>query len=163
VLIIHDVWTEGFIALCNRVFTSSSSVYFGYVAQDAFPGRQWLKIALRVMQNDVQRGGLFAFNDGKWQGMLASFGMVNRHWAEQNYNGDLFKPTYHRHYADVELTLLAMEQGMYRSDARSVLVEIDWEKELKSVDRQDRLLYRQRVATGFEGRVVNSKLLLLFR
>jgi hypothetical protein len=115
------------------------------------------------MQNDVQRGGLFAFNDGKWQGMLASFGMVNRHWAEQNYNGDLFKPTYHRHYADVELTLLAMEQGMYRSDARSVLVEIDWEKELKSVDRQDRLLYRQRVATGFEGRVVNSKLLLLFR
>lgn len=163
-LILQDTDAEGFISLCNRAFKFSSGTFFGYVAQDAFPGRQWLKIALQVMQGcKVNERGLFAFNDGKWQGMLASFGMVSRCWAEQNYNGNLFHSAYHSHYADVELTLHAMDQGVYRYDASSVLIEVDWEKELKSVNQKDRLLYRQRAESGFDRRIANPKLLKLFK
>lgn len=151
----------GFVALVNAVFRSSASPWFCYVAQDAFPGRQWLSIALAGLE---YKGGLLAaFNDGKWHGRLASFGLARRTWAEKLYDGDFFFPGYARHYADVELTVLAIQQEGFVYTPESVLVEIDWEKDAKPVSRQDRALYLSRVEQQFDGRVNQPTLLERFR
>jgi len=155
ILVIEDTNGEGFIQICNRAFRHSQSEYFGYVAQDAFPGRGWLKLALLNM--DHTERGLFAFNDGKWHGLLASFGLVKREWAARNYAGDLFYAGYGRHYADAELTLIAKCQQVLVYDPRSVLVEIDWNKDGKPVDASDKLLFNQRAETLFEGRVTDDR------
>lgn len=151
VLVIYDEQRDGFINTCNLAFKNSCSHYFAYVAQDAFAGRVWLKIA--QTQLDKTSKGMLAFNDGKWQGMLASFGMVRRNWAEAHYGGELFFPEYHSHYADAELTLLAKAHDQLCYAPRSVMIEVDWEKEDKLVNDIDRQLFRRRAASLFEGRV----------
>lgn len=158
VLLVQDEDAWGFVSIVNRVFASSAGRYFGYVAQDAFAGRQWLALALDALQRHGK--GLFGFNDGKWHGALASFGLAARGWSSRNYReGDFFYPDYRRHYADVELSLLAMNAGAYIHDPRSLLVEVDWNKDSASVDAHDRALYQARAATGFEGRVQSAELL----
>ncbi|MDP3702374.1 MAG: hypothetical protein Q8R72_15865 [Hylemonella sp.] len=152
----HDGW--GFIRIVNLVFRRTHGRYFGYVAQDAFAGRLWLTLALDALQRPGKH--LFAFNDGKWHGAFAGFGLAERDWASHNYtDGNFFHPGYQRHYADVELSLLAISQGAYIHDPRSLLVEVDWAKDKAHVDAQDRALYQARVATGFEGRVMSPELL----
>ncbi len=158
VLLVQDLHAWGFIRIVNQVFQATQGRYFGYVAQDAFAGRQWLSLALDALQRPDK--ALFAFNDGKWHGAFASFGLASRAWASENYpGGDFFQPGYQRHYADVEISLLAMSQGRYIHDARSVLVEVDWNKDAAPVDPQDRAYYRSRAADGFEGRVTQPALL----
>jgi len=155
-LAVEDADRRGFIATVNRLFRESTSEYFAYVAQDSFAGRKWLARALALMQKGGK--GLLGFNDGKWMGMLAGFGLAERAWAAGNYGGDLFHAQYVRHYADAELTLLAMSAGTYCYDANCVLVELDWDKDRTGVDAADRALYRLRAAEGFDGRVMDSKL-----
>ena len=160
VLLVEDLHAWGFVRIVNHVFKITSCRYFGYVAQDAFAGRQWLTLALDALRQPGK--SLFGFNDGKWHGAFASFGLVERQWASQNYpEGDLFQSGYRKHYADVELSLLAMSQGRYIYDPRSVLVEVDWAKDSTPVDPQDRAHYRTRVACGFDGRVTRPELLNL--
>ena len=67
----------------------------------------WLALAVRAMEQ--QRASLLGFNDGKWHGQLAAFGLARRSWADSVYGGDLFFSGYRRHYADAELTLVARE------------------------------------------------------
>lgn len=159
-LCVHDDERGGGISLVNRLFLKSTHQRFGYVAQDAFAGRQWLSLALNVFVE--QKPGLFAFNDGKWQGELASFGLVDREWAQKNYGGNLFHPGYHSHYADVELSLLARNDGRYAYDPNSVLVEVDPEKDSKPVNREDRALFLKRKRFGFDKRITNTELLEKF-
>lgn len=160
VLLVEDVDHWGFVAVANAAFAISSSRYFGYVAQDAFAGRQWLALALQALQRTGKH--LFGFNDGRWHGALASFGLAERRWASANYDGEFFYPGYRGHYADVELTVLAMGQDAYTNDPRSVLVEVDWDKDSKRVNPIDRELYRRRANSGFDGRVQAPELLQLF-
>lgn len=160
VLLVEDVDHWGFVAVANAAFAMSSSRYFGYVAQDAFAGRQWLARAIKALQTPGKH--LFGFNDGKWQGALAAFGLAERHWAASTTGGLLFYPGYQRHYADVELTVLAMGQNAYAHDPYSLLVEVDWAKDGASVNAKDRALYRERAASGFDGRVHSSQLQQLF-
>lgn len=160
ILGIQDTDRAGFISLINRTFKASKSKFFGYVAQDAFPGRQWLSLALNVMR--LPDKGLFAFNDGKWMGILASFGLASREWAEKNYGGNFFFPGYVSHYADAELSVLAMSERKYSYDANSLLVEVDWNKDSKVINATDRALYKTRSNRGFDGRVISSNLLGLF-
>jgi hypothetical protein len=160
ILCIADVEREGFIALTNRAFRASSSMYFGYVAQDAFAGRHWLGTALKAMR--LPERGLFAFNDGKWMGMLASFGLASRAWAIKNYDGNFFFPGYVSHYADAELSVLAMNDRRYCYDANSVLIEVDWNKEQSRVNPEDKALYKSRSVNGFHGRVQSQELRKLF-
>ena len=152
----HDDAREGFIAIANRAFRQSRSPYFGYVAQDTFAGRAWLRHALVSFRTLATR--LIAFNDGKWFGALASYGLARRKWAEQNYGGDFFYPGYKRHYADAELSLLAAQvNGLaYAKDA--ILLEVDWEKDVRPVEQADRELFRQRSAEGFDGKVKDEAL-----
>ena len=161
ILCIHDTAGKGFIKVANSAFRRSVAPYFAYVAQDAFAGREWLSSALEAI--DKNGGGLLAFNDGKWAGRLAAFGLARREWAQGNYDGDLFHSGYKRHYADVELTLIAMQQRRLRYSPNALLVEVDWKKEASPVDEADRLLYYQRGQTAFDRKVPNPGLRRMFK
>jgi len=158
VLIVEDQHGWGFVRIANAVFKATRSPYFGYVAQDAYAGRQWLSLAMLALKQSGK--SLLAFSDGKWHGAFASFGLTVRTWASQNYGeGQLFQPGYRRHYADVEISLLAISQGCYVHEPRSMLIEVDWHKDRAPVDTHDHAHYRSRVAAGFEGRVTQTLLL----
>jgi len=159
-LAVYDDSRSGFVAVANRLFRASTSASFGYVAQDAFAGRDWLARGQAALTTGG--GGLLAFNDGKWNGALAAFGLADRGWAAANYGGDLFHPDYRSHYADAELTVLALAAAKHRYDPESLLVEVDWDKEAKGADAADRALFKARAAAGFDGRVTAPKLLTLF-
>lgn len=160
IVCIFDEKKEGFIHLVNRAFKLSQSPYVGYLAEDAFPGRAWLKIGLDKLQDT--KGALLGFNDGKWHGHLAAFGLVERMWAEKNYAGDLFYPKYHKHYADAELTVLAKNERLFAYDPGSVLIEVDWEKDQKSTYPADKKLFQARAQTGFDGKVTDPQWLEMF-
>ncbi len=154
IVIVIDEAKEGFIRLSNRAFRASESRFYGYVAQDVFPGRGWLKLAITHLENTER--GLLAFNDGKWHGLLASYGLTRRAWAQNNYDGDLFYPEYQRHWADTELSMLAKHEQQFLYDASSVLIEIDWQKDGQETHAADRRLFRARRKTGFDGRTPNE-------
>jgi hypothetical protein len=160
ILAIHDSQRIGFVACVNQAFERSQSPWFGYMAQDAFAGRDWMALALQAVQ---PRGVLLAFNDGKWHGALASFGLASRAWASGNYpDGSFFFKGYARHYADTELTLLARQAQAYVYQPHSLLVELDWGKDRAAVHAPDRALFQQRVRQGLDGRVSDPELLKLF-
>lgn len=150
----------GFIQIANLVFQASPQPYFVYLAQDAFPGRFWLNIALDCLKQSNK--GLLAFNDGKWFGQLAAFGMVNRAWAKTVYNGPLFCPQYHSHYADTELTLIAQAQQQLAYSPHALLVEVDHQKDKRPTNNDDKLLFAQRKTTGLDGKVSKPELLNKF-
>lgn len=160
ILQIQDSEAQGFISLVNTAFAVTNSRFFAFVAQDAYAGRRWLQRGVAALEKNGR--SLLAFNDGKWMGALAGFGLVRREWAASNYSGELFYPGYRRHYADVELTVLAMSSEQVCYDANSVLIEVDWDKDQKAVDSADRETYLQRAGGGFDGRVTSQKLLGLF-
>ncbi len=159
-LALHDEDRQGFIATVNQAFSKTRSPWFGYMAQDAFAGRGWLALAVRALQS--KDAGLLGFNDGKWQGQLAAFGLAQRTWAESVYGGAFFHSAYRSHYADTELTLIARAQGRYVYEPNSVLVEADWDKESAGVSPSDRAIFKARAAAGFDARVQNPQLLQLF-
>jgi hypothetical protein len=159
-LAVHDEGRQGFIASVNQAFAVTQSPWFGYMAQDAFAGRSWLSLAVLALQ--TKNAGLLGFNDGKWQGQMAAFGLAERVWAESVYGGAFFYPGYGSHYADAELTLIARDQGRYVYEPNSVLVEADWDKESAAVSASDRALFKARTAAGFDARVHSPQLLQLF-
>lgn len=161
VLVVEDDARQGFIHVVNQVFQQTSSEYFIYCAQDVFAGRNWLAHGVHTMQK--QSKGLLAFNDGKWDGLLASFGMVSRAWATSVYpHRLLFNPAYHSHYADTELTLLAMQDGQYCFNPLALLVEVDWGKDSKGTNIGDKQFFAVRKKNFFDGRVLSKELLHLF-
>jgi len=159
-LAVHDKDRHGFVAIVNQAFQKTNGDFFGYMAQDVFAGREWLSLAIDALQ--TQKAQFLGFNDGKWQGTLASFGLASRTWAQSNYGGDFFYKDYQRHFADAELTVLALSKGVYAYEPNSVLIEVDWNKENSAVDSKDRSLYNSRSKNGFDKRVVQPKLLNLF-
>lgn len=146
VVIAEDKEKSGFVATINEAVLKYPSDYYVYVAQDAFPGRNWLKIAYEAMV--AQKAGLLGFNDGKWNGSLASFGMVSEVFRKQ-LPYVFMHEGYQSHYGDVELTLFAryMNQYVYTPDA--VLMEVDYKKDAGSVNEKDRDLFNQRKQTLF--------------
>lgn len=160
-LAVIDEERQGFIATANRVFARTQSTYFGYVAQDAYPGRQWLQKALHTLEQTQK--SLLGFNDGKWHGMLASFGLGRRTWFSANYAGPLFHPGYQQHYADTELTVLALDQNQYCHNPHAVLIEIDWEKDHKRVNDQDKQLFAHRKTGWLKDNTQNRACLEIFK
>ena len=159
IVCVLDEEREGFVKMANNIFQITQSPYFAYVAQDAYPGRQWLSRALAALGEDKS---LLGFNDGKWAGALAAFGLVRRSWALQNYQGNLFYEGYSQHYEDVELTLLAMQENVYAYDPNSVLTEVDWGKDRRQVHQADKVLFKQRLQKKLDGRLTSPHLLQLF-
>ena len=159
-LCIEDDERLGFIRVVNEIFLISLCEYFTYLAQDAFPGRYWLDQAVKALNHSGK--GLLAFNDGKWFGKLAAFGMVRRQWAVNNYAGALFHGGYKSHYADTELTLLAMDKMQLDYNPNAILMEIDYEKDKKPTTVSDKALFAIRKTHAFEGKVSQLKVLNLF-
>lgn len=159
-LAVEDADRQGFIAVVNQVFRATQSEFFAYVAQDCYAGRRWLERAVAALRRGGM--GLLAFNDGKWAGMLAGFGIAARAWVAGKYTGAFFWHEYERHYADAELTVLAMSERRHAYDPDCVMLEVDWDKDGAPVDPGDRALFRRRAAAGFDGRVSDRRLLELF-
>lgn len=160
-LLAYDLHSEGFVAVANRCFKATRSRYFGYVAQDAFAGRKWLQKALKTLESSQK--GLLGFNDGKWSGMLASFGLGRRDWLSRNYpGGELFCPEYRRHYADTEITALAMGNQEYCYDPNAVLIEVDWTKDSRPVNADDKALFAQRKQQWLPSRLQHTQILEMF-
>jgi hypothetical protein len=161
VLAVQDDQRAGPVAVWNAALQQVDSPLLVYCAEDAFAGRQWLRLALDGMAQ-LPGAGLLAFNDGKWFGQLAAFGLVRQRWLRTLYDGALFHPSYARHYGDVELTLIARQQKCLAYHPHALLVEVDHDKDQRSVDTADRALFLQRAATGFDRRVVDPALLASF-
>lgn len=160
-LAIHDDHREGFVSIINRAFVRSHSPSFAYVAQDAFAGRNWLTLAEEVLSD--QSTGMVAFNDGKWSGHLASFGLVKRNWVSKVYGGSLFHNGYRAHYGDTELSLIARAQDAMGYDPNAVLVEVDWLKDGRPVDEQDKALFERRMKSGFDNQISAAALARVFQ
>lgn len=162
VLAVHDDQGAGPVAAWNEALRCTRSEWLVYCAEDAFAGRHWLRIALEAVARQPG-AGLLAFNDGKWFGQLAGFGLVRRSWLQPLYGGRLFHPGYAQHYGDTELTLIARQQGALAYHPHALLVEVDHAKDGKPVNAADRALFQQRAAAGFDGRVTDARLLASFR
>ena len=161
VVAVLDEAREGFVAVANRAFSLTESPYFGYAAQDAFAGRQWLRLALQTLEQ--QNKGLLGFNDGKWGGLLAAFGLGRRGWLAHNYGGSLFFEGYAQHYADTELTVLALGNSQYCYSPQAVLVELDWEKDKKPVNSDDKMLFSKRKTGWLREHVSQAGCLEIFK
>lgn len=160
ILGVYDADREGYISIVNQIFQKSKSEWFCYVAQDAFAGRHWLAFALHALKKNS--GKLLAFNDGKWHGQLAAFGIAERKWVEQQYGNHFFFSEYQQHYADTELTLIALQQQCLVYSADSILIEVDWHKESAYININDKNLFFRRAAHFFNGKVTDVSLLKKF-
>jgi hypothetical protein len=156
VLAVQDDVREGPVAVWNCALARTRSPFVVYCAEDAFAGRYWLRWALQAMQPPT--AGLLAFNDGKWFGQLAAFGLVRRTWLQPLYGGLLFHPAYAQHYGDTELTLIAREQQALVYQPNALLVEVDHLKDQRAVNAADHALFQSRAATGFDNRVQSAAL-----
>lgn len=151
IFVIDDTLRQGFVKTLNEAAVKSSSAYIVYLAQDAYPGRDWLRRAYEAMEKTG--AGLLGFNDGKSYGRIAAFGMVRRDWVRGLYNGPIFYPGYKSHAADNELTVIARANRMYIYEPNCVLVEFDPDKEAKNHirNKNDGALFKERFVRGFDG------------
>jgi len=156
-LVVEDVKKSGFVAICNGVVEQNQADYFVYVSDDVFPSRDWLKDAYSIAKDN--NAGLVGFNDGKWDGAIATSGLVEDAWMRKNYNGKMFFPDYFGHYNDTELTILAINDNKYFYSSKSCLMEVDYDKESKAVNTKDRDLFTKRKSSGFDGKVSNINLI----
>ena len=102
-LVVEDDMRLGFITVANRVYAQTTSRYFAYVAQDAYPGKFWLDYGLDTLKKS--QAGLLAFSDGRFFGKLATFGLADRHWLSTTYGNALFYSGYTRHFGDTNSLL----------------------------------------------------------
>jgi hypothetical protein len=150
-IIVEDDMRLGFIMTANLVYARTASRYFVYVAQDAFPGQYWLDHGIHTLE--ATESGLLAFNDGRFFGTVAVFGLADRLWANSIYKKFLFYPQYKSHCGDTELTAIAFESSKLAFNPNCIMMEIDYEKHLHPNNRDDENLYFQRARTGFDGRI----------
>jgi glycosyltransferase involved in cell wall biosynthesis len=147
VLIVNDSERIGFVKVVNAVGKLVTAEFVGYVASDAYPGRNWLAKAVQQLRSTGK--GLLGFNDGKWDGRIASFGLVRRSWVVKFYGADILHSGYRSHKADNEITLIAKIDNNYVYDANSVLVEYDMKKESGGSNPVDDAVFEERFITGF--------------
>lgn len=150
-VLVDDDERMGFIRVANFIYARSKSPLFGYLAQDAYPGMYWLEQGVNVMKKS--QAGLMAFNEGRFFGTVAAFGLASRAWLSSLYHNMLFYPGYKSQYGDTELSAIAYEQNQFIFNPNALLVEVDYEKHEKANDPDDDRLYKERLASGFDGRI----------
>ncbi|WP_419779131.1 hypothetical protein [Maridesulfovibrio sp.] len=148
-VLVNDDERLGFMKVANYVCSHSSSRYFGYLAQDAFPGDGWLRSAVSTL--DQSGASLLPFNDGRFYGTLAVFGLARRDWLKSLYHKYLFFPGYHSNFGDTELTAIAIHQDTLIFNPSSLMIEVDYEKHKKGNNEDDAKLYKLRESQGFGG------------
>jgi hypothetical protein len=148
-VLVDDDERLGFIRVANFVYSHTTSPFFGYLAQDAYPGMYWLEQGMKAMRGSG--AGLMAFNEGRFFGTVAAFGLARRNWVATLYRNMLFYPGYRRHCADTELTAIAYARDQLFFNPHALLVEVDYSKHSRPNDPEDERLYKERLATGFGG------------
>ena len=163
IFVVQDTPRRGFIPTLNATAARLDVRYVVYLAEDAFPGRNWLARARERLEDTGK--GLLGFNCGKWHGRIAAFGMVRRAWVRGHYGDAILYPGYRSHRADNELTVLARAAGSFVYEPRAVLLEEDPRKisrssetEAANFDPADRELFLARFRTGFDGAVDPARL-----
>ena len=156
IFVVLDSSRQGFVRTLNDAVARISAQYIVYLAQDAYPGRDWLHSAYRYLEESGK--ALLGFNDGKWKGRIASFGMVRTQWAKRLYRGAIFYPGYRSHAADNELTVIARALDTYQYAPDCVLVEYDPHKDFGGSNPVDYYLFKTRFAQGFDGLVPRERL-----
>jgi len=127
VKVVFDTLKKDWVAIQNEEFRKSSDFsYYVYGCSDFYPGKGWLKKGFEYIEQGYK---LVAFNDGRFFGEIATSGLVERKWAEQNYGGDLFHKGYKHHFADKELSVIAHKQNIMGYNPNAVLFEVDLERE----------------------------------
>lgn len=129
-----DSIRQGFIKTLNCAAQNSSAKYIVYLAEDAHPGFNWLKLAYEKLERT--RKGLLAFNCGKWFGRVAAFGMVRVNWVRKFYETEILHEGYRSHRADNELTVLARADSNFAYTSASVLFENDRGKDFKKQESE---------------------------
>lgn len=156
-VVVEDDLRLGFVMTANLVYAKTSSAYFAYTAQDAFAGYSWLEYGLDTLRKTG--GGLLAFNEGLFFGKVAAFGLADRRWLRGVYGNFLFHPEYAAHFADMELSVIALETDMMSFNPYALLVEADYDKHNgiaeggRAAYRKDYETYVSRAGRGFDGRV----------
>jgi len=148
-LLVEDDIRLGFIMISNIVYVKTVSKFFAYVAQDAYPGEFWLDYALETIKKT--HCGLLAFNDGRFFGKIAVFGLVYRQWINTLYKNFIFYPKYKSHFADTEISVIASQTSNLVFNPNAILLEVDYEKHLHGNNLDDHRLYIERAKTGFDG------------
>jgi hypothetical protein len=148
-VLVDDSLRLGFIKVANLIFAHSRSKYFGYLAQDVFPGDGWLRIGLETL--DESGADLLPFSDGRFYGNIATFGLLRRSWARSLYHNFVFYPEYQSHFGDTELSAIAWSQGRAIFNPGCIMCEVDYEKHTRKNNAADEALYRARARTGFNG------------
>lgn len=158
VFVVEDTLRQGFIQTLNQTAARLDVRYVVYLAEDAFPGRDWLLRAYERLESTGK--GLLAFNCGKWHGRIAAFGMVRKAWVRPFYGDAILFPGYRSHRADNELTVLARATANFLYEPEAVLVEEDARKIFRKIEKgasnfdpADRELFFRRFSTGFGGLV----------
>lgn len=160
IIVEEDVDRIGWVAMINKLHRENPADFYIYGADDMFPSRNFLKEAMEVMENTEI--GLLAFNDAKWNGINATFGIVRQDWIKTIYDTDLLHKGYRSHYADPELTMIARGQNKYAYKPEISMVEIVYNKEGTNIPRnneEDRKLFRERKKSGFNGLVKGQEIL----
>ncbi|WP_161781642.1 hypothetical protein [Desulfohalovibrio reitneri] len=148
-VLVDDTERIGFTKVANLIFAKSSSKYFGYLAQDVFPGDGWLKCGVDMLEKSGK--SLLPFSDGRFHGTLAVFGLARRFWVQGLYRNCLFFPGYQRHFGDTELSAIATAQDQIIYNPGCILLEVDYDKHTRPNHPEDDALYRARARTGFGG------------
>ncbi|MFI2810121.1 glycosyltransferase [Microbulbifer sp. JSM ZJ756] len=155
VVIVMDDIRKGFIATLNQAARKIDSRFICYVAQDAFPGRNWLNEAYAALENSGK--GVLGFNDGKWKGRIAAFGMVRKRWVRKFYDDEILASSYRSHKADNEITVLAKLDNNYVYCSDSVLLEVDYRKDAGGSNLYDDQIFAERFNSYFGGRFEADK------
>ena len=142
-VVAHDTVQQGFIRTVNQFSKLLKPEFLVYVAQDVMPGRNWLGLAWDCLQRE--QGQLFAFNEGRFAGQYASFGLVRTAFTNGLYGEhQIFHHEYHSHWADIELTLLASNHSGLCIDLRALLMEVDY-RTFRTANLKDMQLFRHRI------------------
>lgn len=137
--LLMDDERKGFTYKINEFVTLYPKEYdfYIYTAQDAFGGKNWLLEAYTTMRDTGK--GVLAFNDNKWGGRLAAFGMVRA-----SYKKPFFESCYHTHYADTELSVAATVDGQLCYNPKAIMFEVDYDKKKKEVNKRDKEIFKKR-------------------
>lgn len=157
-VVARDTRYQGFITTLNQTARVSLAKYIVYLAEDAIPGDNWLKLAYDRLENENK--SVLAFNCGKWHGRVAAFGMVRKDWIYQYYGDSILFEGYKSHRADNEITVIGRATNQFVYAPESILFEDDKRKDFKKKESEaanfsfeDKKLFKERFLNGFSGKI----------